>query len=290
VRKPFDPDARSHPALRFLAGLLLVLASGCAQSPSPIVGPAVARESTDSAGSITTAPEVTGSADRITPTPRPSSSPGRTATTGATSTRALPRPTSTAVASADPLVLFADTFSEGCFRTADDDQRSYGCQQGRFEMFGRTPGARWVFYDGETRDATIEVSASLVAGGGRNVEYGLAFHVSEDARQFYGFTVSRYGRYSFFRYDHPRFVDLVPSTESGFVRKGSATNLMTVTAQDDRFTLFVNGQLLRTVRDRALSQGKFGFFLLNDEPLALAAFDNLLVRQIRSAPALHPPG
>jgi hypothetical protein len=182
------------------------------------------------------------------------------------------------------LLQFADNFSGTCFQAADD-QRTFGCQQGRFEMFSRTPGARWVYYSGESRDATLEVSANLVAASGGNVEYGLAFHISDDGRRFYGFTVSRYGRYSFFRYDQLRFVDLVPSTESGFVRKDNATNLLTVIAQGDQFTLFVNGQILRTVQDGALSQGKYGFFLLNDEPLALAAFDDFRVRQLRQLPA-----
>ena len=276
------PFARADPpTLALLLGLLL-LAAACSQGdtlparPSPAAEPATAAAEP----AATTGPVAS---------PGPAASPSATA--GLFASPTPPAPTATAVQSADPALLLSDSFSDSCFRTADDQQRSFGCEDGRFVMFGKTPGARWAYYQGEFRDATLDVQATLLAGAG-NVEYGLVFRHAADSERFYGFTVSRYGRYSFFRYERSRFVDVVRSTESGHVQKEKATNELTVVALDNQFTLFVNGARLRVAQDEQLAQGSVGLFLLNDEPNALVAFDNLRVRRSRHfAPTLVPtPG
>jgi hypothetical protein len=130
----------------------------------------------------------------------------------------------------------------------------------------------------------MEVDAHAVSGPAF-IEYGVIFRVSSDGTDFYGFTLTRDGKYTLWRCQDPcqdssDFVDIISYTASPTVKTGTATNHIKVVAQGDQIAFYVNDQWLNTVTDDTLSGGTVGLFLNNKDANAKAAFEHLKISKI----------
>ncbi|MEP7199295.1 MAG: hypothetical protein ABI874_05700, partial [Chloroflexota bacterium] len=183
-------------------------------------------------------------------------------------------------------VIFTDNFSGKCsLPEPDDDKHTFKCESGSYTMLNKTGTSRWVYYtDVEYDDSVIEADAHAVSGP-PFVEYGIVFRMTDDGKSFYGFTLTRDGKYTVWRCESPctdstDFVDLISYTVSNAVKAGTATNHIKIVAQGNQIAMYVNDQWLNTVTDSTFASGTLGFFLNSRDPNGKAAFDNLTVSQI----------
>ena len=206
-----------------------------------------------------------------TPTARP-----------ATAATQRPAPATVApVPTVHSTLVFSDNFKTGdCnLLEGDNDRRTFKCEDGQYTMLSKVDGSRWVFYDDEYQDTVIEVDARAVSGPAF-VEYGLVFRVASDGQSLYGFSLTRAGKFTVFRYQDDSFTDLLPYIVSSAVRSDTATNHLQVVMQQDRISVYANDVFLGSVTDPNLKQGAVGLFLNSDEPNAKAAFSNLRISTI----------
>ncbi|HET6317724.1 MAG TPA: protein kinase [Chloroflexota bacterium] len=223
-----------------------------------------------------------------TPTPRASpiaaivAATRRPTTRPATAATPLAQPATPApVPTVHSTLVFSDNFKTGdCnLLEGDNDRRTFKCEDGQYTMLSKVDGSRWVFYDDEYQDTVIEVDAHAVSGAAF-VEYGLVFRVASDGQSLYGFSLTRGGKFTVFRYQDDSFTDLLPYIVSSAVRSDTATNHLQVVMQQDRISVYANDVFLGSVTDSNLKQGAVGLFLNSDEPNAKAAFSNLRISTI----------
>ena len=178
-------------------------------------------------------------------------------------------------------LVFSDNFKTGdcTLLEGDNDRRTFKCEDGQYTMLSKVDGSRWVFYDDEYQDTVIAVDARAVSGPAF-VEYGLVFRVASDGQSLYGFSLTRAGKFTVFRYQDDSFTDLLPYIASSAVRSDTATNHLQVVMQQDRISVYANDVFLGSVTDSNLKQGAVGLFLNSDEPNAKAAFSNLRISTI----------
>ena len=201
----------------------------------------------------------------------------------ATATTSISR--NTPVAGGTTNVVFTDEFKTPCNLVDDDnDKRTFHCENNSYTMLNKTGTSRWVYYNDEYDDIVMEVDAHAVSGPDF-IEYGVIFRVSSGGTDFYGFTLTRDGKYTLWRCEDPcqdstDFIDLLSYTASPSVKSGTAVNHIKIVAQGDQIAVYVNDQWLNTVTDDSFSSGTFGLFLNNKDPNAKAAFEHLKVSEI----------
>ncbi len=233
-----------------------------------------------------------------TPSPTPLSLATATPMPTATLSRATPSPVistpTRAATAASTTVVFTDNYSGSCnLPEGDNDRRTYKCENGEYSMLSKVKGSRWVYYTDEYTDIVLEADAHVVSGPAF-IEYGLIFRAASDGKSFYGFTLTREGKFTIFFCVSPceaskDFVDLISYTASNAVKTGTATNRLKVVAQGNQLAIYVNDTWLNTVSDSTFKGGSVGFFVNNDDANAKVAFDNLRVSEI-NRPLSLPTG
>jgi hypothetical protein len=182
-------------------------------------------------------------------------------------------------------VVFTDNFSSPCkLVEGDSEGRTFKCENNTYSMLNKTGTSRWVYYTDSYSDIVIEADGHAVSGP-TFIEYGVIFRVSSDGKNYYGFTLTREGKYTLWRCDNEctdstDFIDLISYTTSPAVKSGTATNHLKVVVQGNQIGIYVNDQWLNTVTDSTYDSGSVGFFLNNQDPNAKAAFANLSVAEI----------
>ncbi len=214
-----------------------------------------------------------------------------------TGTPSIVRPTPGATAVASPIirlgtptrssggsttVVFTDNFTGTCnLPEGDNDKRTFACANGEYTVLNKVNSSRWVYYTDSYDDIVLEADGHAVSGP-PFIEYGVIFRVSDDGKNFYGFTLTRDGRFTLFKYQDPDFSDLITYTSDPAVKKETATNHFKVVAQGNQIAIYVNDTFLNTISDTSFSSGSVGFFINNSAANAKAAFSNLSVSQINS--------
>jgi hypothetical protein len=216
---------------------------------------------------------------------------GGTPTRAATPTavRTPPTPTPTLAASGTTTVVFTDNYSGACnLVVGDNPEREFKCENGEYTMLLKTKGSRWSYYTEEYGDFVLEVDGRVVSGPA-NFEYGVVFRLATGGRAYYGYSVTRGGSYSVFRYQDGKYTDLVKYTPSSAIKTGLATNRLRVIAQGDQIAVYVNDTWLHTVRDSNFKTGGFGLYVNTESDNAKAAFDNLRLSRINRPIAVPTP-
>ncbi len=124
-------------------------------------------------------------------------------------------------------------------------------------------GYIWWLNFRKLKNAYLEAKFEIGTCSG-NDQYGLVFRAVnyEDGFAYY-YSVSCDGKYDLRRRTNAGSVMLLGSPQSGFINDGSdQTNTLGVWMQNDRISLYVNGELLEEITDTELGQeGHFGIFI-----------------------------
>ncbi len=139
-------------------------------------------------------------------------------------------------------------------------------------------GLNWP--DGDYDDFGVEIEAQPTTSG--YTEYGIAFRVtgSSDARSYYIFGVTTNGKYYLQKKLEGAWADTDPvrATSSQFIKPGQTKNVLRVLARGDQISLYINGSLVNTVTDDAISSGSVGIFAgTGDNDSAETAFSRVTV-------------
>jgi hypothetical protein len=188
--------------------------------------------------------------------------------------------TPTRSATGSTTVVFTDDFTGTCnLPEGDNDKRTFACADGEYTVLNKVNSSRWVYYTDSYDDIVLEADGHAVSGP-PFIEYGVVFRTADDGKAFYGFTVTRDGRFTLFKYKDPDFSDLITYTNDPAVKKEFAVNHFKVVAQGNQIAIYVNDQWLNTVSDSSFASGSVGFFINNSAANAKAAFSHLVVSQI----------
>lgn len=181
-------------------------------------------------------------------------------------------------------IIFSETFITNDLgwpvfeEDADLAKLSVEIENGRYQWQARANEGFvwWAYPDMDPLDnffAEIEVTQNE---GGLNGELGLVFRLSDD--QYYLYEVSGGEYFSLWRSDPDGWSELFAWTASSAI-KSTGKNKLGVLAQDDRFYLFINDQLVAEVEDNQLAAGVVGVAIGLDEAdtEGFFEFDNLIL-------------
>jgi hypothetical protein len=124
-------------------------------------------------------------------------------------------------------------------------------------------GYVWWLNFRKLKNAYLEAKFEVGTCSG-NDQYGLVFRsVNYDDGYAYYYTVSCEGKYDLRRRTTTGSVMLLGFPQSGFINDGSdQTNTLGIWMQNDRISLYVNGELLEEITDKELGEeGHFGIFI-----------------------------
>jgi hypothetical protein len=115
-------------------------------------------------------------------------------------------------------------------------------------------------YDFDNFGVELEVQSEDKPG----IQYGIVFRhsVNLGRSNFYLFAASNQGAYSLLKEinDEWSTPDPVPSDASAFLKRGSSKNRFGVLVDGTRISLYINGNLVKTITDASLSNGRVGIF------------------------------
>ena len=221
----------------------------------------------------TAAPVATSTPRKLNPTTRPSSTPRPSATT---------RPSSTPSASSGD-VLFSDDFSDpdfggwATFSTADAN-----IEIASGELIISVTKTNWVAYvtnQQDLDDGLLGVNVSWVDGPASHAA-GIVFR--RTSGDYYVFWISAAGEYSLWLHENNTWTSLIGWTASDRILTSQGdVNTLAVGMQGSVFLLGINGEVVDTAMDAALTSGEYGMIGgTYDEPDVTFAFDNFLVQTI----------
>jgi nitrous oxidase accessory protein NosD len=127
----------------------------------------------------------------------------------------------------------------------------------------------------------VEVEITQVSGPDNN-DHGLLLHYVDNSN-FYRFTISGLGTYSFDKSKDNQWSNLVEWTRSPEINTGKATNRLRVICKDNTFTLFINDVQVNQVADSDFPSGKVGVEAgtYKDPGTVHIAFDNIRVWAVK---------
>jgi hypothetical protein len=146
-----------------------------------------------------------------------------------------------------------------------EDHGLFEVKDGEMSMIAYNPDffEFWMLTWPDLADAYVEGTFTTGDCSGRD-RYGLRIRSPDPAEDGtgYSFGVTCDGRYSFRTWDGEEFSDLISWTQSNKIQLGSGeTHKLGVLMEDDRFSLYINRQLVDETRDSTYSRGQFGLFI-----------------------------
>ena len=244
-----------------------------------------------------------GEATAVPPTFPPATMPRVTATAAPvqrpTATAApVQRPTTAPAPTLPPGggdVLFQDDFGDsgsgwevGNYETGD-----VGYQDGVYFVTSEVKNkVMWGVSGHSWGNLIIDVDAEPVElpDNGNN-GYGVACRVQDNGDGYF-FFISGDGYYTISRVEGGSFTHIVDWEESSAIRKGSAVNHLRVVCDGPSLILFVNGQMVTSIRDEQFREGDIALTATTYEEnqRTVVHFDNLVVRQPSPGGAQQPGG
>lgn len=223
----------------------------------------------------------------ITATPDPNVTVTVAATAASTEasggeTEATAAPTATATASAnDPANTLGnptasdslDSRDKWAWPTGEDDYVKVSFADGKMLMTGLTNYAGWRLPSAaQQTDTYIELTANSGTCSGKD-SYGIIFRVPvlKDPTQGYLYEVTCDGYYRLWKWDgevspNGLATVLVSWGQSALINAGAdQTNRLGVMVDDEKFTLYMNGEKIATASDGAYDAGFFGVFVRSVE-------------------------
>jgi hypothetical protein len=186
-------------------------------------------------------------------------------------------------------ILFADTFdsdasgwSTGAFED-DYSQNNVTIADGKYTLSAtskpdQAPYIEKTLPNEEFSDFIISLQATP-RDDAEHYSYGLAFRENSEGHT-YAFEIGNDGLYSVFLFDGEWSV-LKDWSQSDAILVGETNELMVI-AEGESLTFMVNGQILTTLEDDTLAEGRISLVmeLFESEVSATVDFDNLEVRAI----------
>lgn len=273
--------ASSHSSTKTiaLAGLLLLTAcGGSAPAPTPSVTVAATSTVTLSATSTSTSPPpITAPPSTAAPLPPTA--------TAFPPTNTISPPTATlAISTATPAALsyLADfsTWFSGTESASFPFRAGFDPASGEYRLALTDARRGYVYYrpapDGRTfGDFRLDINARRIAGPDNGV-YGVVFRIQQPVAgattfERYNFTVTPDGFYSLtlIKTDGSATI-IAPRTASPTIKKGDATNHLTVIAKGNQITLAINDETVGTFSGPVVGPGVTGVYVGNP-PNSVAA-------------------
>ena len=171
-------------------------------------------------------------------------------------------------------LLYSDDFSDNQSGWAITDGQT-GYKSGKYQVVAQDDRLTYGGIGKSFTDFAIEVEATLERGSDKS-DYGIIFRRVDDAN-FYRFAITSEGNYKFDKWQNSKWADISPSTHSGAIHTGKATNIIKAECNGDKFTLYVNGIKLGEYADNSFASGNIGLQAGSSEGIVQASFDNLKV-------------
>lgn len=119
-----------------------------------------------------------------------------------------------------------------------------------------------------------EVQMKIIKGN----QGGIAFRANATTGSFYYFHINTHGEYALEVYTSYNSTKLITKNTSSAIKTGlNQTNLITVAASGNIFTLFINMEQIISVSDNTFSQGQIGVVAENTGDNTAIVFSNLKV-------------
>jgi LPXTG-motif cell wall-anchored protein len=183
-------------------------------------------------------------------------------------------------------IVYADDFSDPAKSGLDDNVNATDYSRG-FHAPGvyhlrllNENDTRWSLFPGKSYGrSTLEVDAwdnsdDFVG----DISYGVVIRAT-DAQHFYALLIDpRESRYSVRKMEGGTWSDLLAWKDSTLISEDGGVNQIRVDAVDDTLTVYLNGELLDSVKDGAYAQGGFGLIAGNvDADKPHTHFDNVRI-------------
>lgn len=112
--------------------------------------------------------------------------------------------------------------------------------------------------------ADFKLEATITKeGGADDGSYDLLWGL-KDINNFNSFSIAGVGQYSCDKKVGGKWFSIVPWSSSEFIRKGNATNVLSIVKSGDKLNFYINDHLVNTARYRTPEGNKIGFFLNRD--------------------------
>lgn len=162
----------------------------------------------------------------------------------------------------------------------DDESGAWSVTDKVYRMNGTGAGVlRASCYNVPFDDFAYQIDTRR-AQGNLNASQGMVFRLSGNG-DFYIFAIAASGYYSAFKFDARTGIELIPWTTTPVIKKGAnAWNTMKVVCHGSDIDFFINGTLLKTVKDSAAYlSGMVGVFAVDeaqsDQGSPIVDFDNI---------------
>jgi hypothetical protein len=182
------------------------------------------------------------------------------------------------------MLVFLDGFSKdmGTWGVKSDADVKRAFTDGQYHItVNKISTVGWSTLDKELTDFDVEVETTEVSGPDNN-DHGVLFHYV-DADNFYRFSISGTGAYTFDKLKNNEWTTLVDWTKSSAILPGRATNRLRVLCQGNTFTFFVNDVRVGDAQDSDFTSGKLGLIVgtYKDTGAVHISFDNMRVWAVK---------
>ncbi len=182
-----------------------------------------------------------------------------------------------------PVILYEETFANPQdWLQNDNADRAWWVENGEYHALIKVAD-RWLgsynSNDGPFADFRLDVTARQVSGPLDN-GYGVLFRVL-DGSNYYRFAISGDGYACFHKIVNGTRTEITPWVPSAAINTGNAINQITILANGNSFTFFVNGTEIYSEVDAAIASGGVGIAAMMYDPGQLhLAFDDLLILEL----------
>jgi hypothetical protein len=186
---------------------------------------------------------------------------------------------------------FFDDFSDpnSGWYTGETDTGRVEYLDGEYSVLVNPESWSWMLGSPACDQVNYSVEADARWSDRTGASYGLVFGIQGDFERFYSFEVNTdYQEFILYRYDPGGWTEIAPVTYSSAIHPEAETNHLKATRNGDSITLEVNGTVLGTWNDSAITGSSFSGLIVttySDQENAEARFDNYKITGLGSSGA-----
>jgi hypothetical protein len=186
---------------------------------------------------------------------------------------------------------FFDDFSDpnSGWYTGETDTGRVEYLDGEYSVLVNPESWSWMLGSPACDQVNYSVEADARWSDRTGASYGLVFGIQGDFERFFSFEVNTdYQEFILYRYDPGGWTEMAPVTYSSAILPGNGTNHLKATQNGVFITLEVNGTILGTWYDSAITGSSFSGLIVttySDQENAEARFDNYKVTGLGSSGA-----